>query len=301
MADITANIVKELRDHTGLGMMECKKALIETNGNIKEAEDLLRIKSGSKANRAANRIAAEGTIGIEIAPDRKSGSMVEVNCETDFVAKNEDFINFAKNLAQLVSNQNLTDVETLSKADAQNGKNIEELRKALIMKLGENISIRRCVRHTTQGYLSSYSHGGKIGVIVDYTSNDEALGKDLAMHIAASKPICVSKEQVSADLLERERQIYIAQAAESEKPKEIVTKMVDGRIAKYLAEITLLGQPFVKDTDQTIEKLLMTKSATVNGFTMFRVGEGLEKKSCDFATEVMSQINQAKENNSPTT
>ena len=299
MADITANIVKELRDLTGLGMMECKKALIETSGNIKEAEDLLRIKSGSKANRAANRIAAEGTIGIEIASDRKSGALVEVNCETDFVARNEDFINFAKNLAQLISTQNLTDVETLSKADMQNGKNVEEYRTALIMKLGENISIRRCIRHTTQGHLSSYLHGGKIGVIVDYIGNDEVLGKDLAMHIAASKPICISKEQVSPELLERERQIYTAQAAESGKPEEIVTKMVDGRIAKYLAEITLLGQPFVKNPDQTIEKLLNTKSATVNGFTMFTVGEGLEKKSCDFANEVMSQINQARESNSP--
>lgn len=299
MADITANIVKELRDLTGLGMMECKKALIETSGNIKEAEDLLRIKSGSKANRAANRIAAEGTIGIEIASDRKSGALVEVNCETDFVAKNEDFINFAKNLAQLISTQNLTDVETLSKANMQNGKNVEEFRTALIMKLGENISIRRCIRHTTQGHLSSYLHGGKIGVIVDCIGNDEVLGKDLAMHIAASKPICVSKEQVSVELLERERQIYTAQAAESGKPEEIVTKMVDGRIAKYLAEITLLGQPFVKNPDQTIEKLLNTKSAAVNGFTMFIVGEGLEKKSCDFANEVMSQINQARESNSP--
>lgn len=301
MADITANIVKELRDLTGLGMMECKKALIETRGNLKEAEDLLRIKSGSKANRAATRIAAEGIIGIEIASDRKSGALVEVNCETDFVAKNEDFINFAKNLAQLISTQNLTDVETLSKTSMQNGKNVEESRKALIMKLGENISIRRCIRHTTQGHLSSYLHGGKIGVIVDYTGNDEVLGKDLAMHIAASKPICVSKEQVSADLLKRERQIYTAQAAESGKSEDIITKMVDGRIAKYLAEITLLGQPFVKNPDQTIEKLLNTKSASVNDFTMFSVGEGLEKKSCDFAAEVMSQINQARESNSPAT
>ena len=169
------------------------------------------------------------------------------------------------------------------------------------MKLCENISIRRCIRHITQGKLSSYLHGGKMGVIVDYAGDDEVLGKDLAMHIAASKPICVSKEQVSAELLERERQIYTAQAEESGKSKEIVTKMVDGRMAKYLAEITLLGQPFVKNPDQTIEKLLNTKSAIVNGFTMFRVGEGLEKKSCDFANEVMSQINQARENNSPAT
>jgi elongation factor Ts len=182
----------------------------------------------------------------------------------------------------------------------QDGSNVEKFRTELIMKLGENISIRRCIHHTTLGHLSSYLHAGKIGVIVDCAGDDEVLGKDLAMHIAASKPICVSKEQVSAELLERERQIYTAQAAESGKPKEIVTKMVDGRMAKYLAEITLLGQPFVKNPDQTIEKLLNSKSATVNGFTMFMVGEGIEKKSCDFANEVMSQINQAQENNSST-
>ncbi len=299
MADITANIVKELRDLTGLGMMECKKALIETGGDLKAAEDLLRIKSGAKASTAANRITAEGTIGVEIAVDRKSGALVEVNCETDFVAKNEDFINFAKNLAQLTATKNLTDTEALSRATLPNGENVEEFRKALIMKLGENISIRRCVRHATQGHLASYLHGGKIGVIVDYIASDKVLGKDLAMHIAASKPICISREQVSADLLVRERQIYTAQAVESGKSEDIVAKMVDGRIAKYLAEITLLGQPFVKNPDQTVEKLLITKSATVNDFTMFSVGEGIEKKSGDFATEVMSQISRALENNSP--
>ncbi len=299
MADIAARTVKELRDLTGLGMMECKKALIETGGDLKAAEDLLRIKSGTKASTAASRITAEGTIGIEIAIDKKNGALVEVNCETDFVAKNEDFINFAKQLAQLTATKNLTDTEALSRATLPNGKSVEEFRKVLIMKLGENISIRRYARHTTRGHLASYLHGGKIGVIVDYTGSDEVLGKDLAMHIAASKPICVSKEQVSADLLARERQIYTAQATESGKSKDIVAKMVDGRIAKYLAEITLLGQPFVKNLDQTVEKLLMTKSATVNGFTTFSVGEGIEKKSCDFATEVMSQISQVLENNSP--
>ena len=247
MADITASIVKELRDLTGFGMMECKKALIETGGDLNTAENLLRIKSGAKASTAANRITAEGTIGVEIAVDRKSGALVEVNCETDFVAKNEDFIKFAKNLAQLTATKNLTDTEALSRATLPNGENVEEFRKALIMKLGENISIRRCVRHATQGHLASYLHGGKIGVIVDYIASDKVLGKDLAMHIAANKPICISREQVSADLLVRERQIYTAQAVESGKSEDIVAKMVDGRIAKYLAEITLLGQPFVKN------------------------------------------------------
>jgi len=298
MADISASIVKELRNLTGLGMMECKKALIETGGGLKEAEDLLRIKSGAKANTAASRITAEGTIGVQIAIDRKSGALVEVNCETDFVAKNEDFINFAKNLAQLTATKNLRDTDSLLKITLPNGKKVEAFRKTLIMKLGENISIRRCVRHETQGHLASYLHAGKIGVIVDYIGSDEALGKDLAMHIAASKPICVSREQVSADSLARERQIYTVQAAKSGKSEDISAKMVDGRIAKYLAEITLLGQPFVKNPDQTVEKLLMTKSARVNGFTMFSVGEGIEKKSSDFVTEVMSQISQALENNS---
>lgn len=298
MAEITASIVKELRDLTGLGMMECKKALIETSGDLKAAEDLLRIKSGLKANTAANRITAEGTIGIEIAADEKSGALVELNCETDFVAKNEDFINFAKNLAQLATTKVLTDTEALSRETLPNGKNVEEFRKELIMKLGENISIRRCAQHAAKGRLASYLHGGKIGVIVDYVGSDEILGKDLAMHIAASKPVCVSSDQVSSDLLMRERQIYTAQAKESGKSDDIIVKMVDGRIAKYLAEITLLGQPFVKDPEQTVEKLLKTKSATVNAFSMFKVGEGIEKRTDDFANEVMSQINQVLENGS---
>jgi len=295
MADITAGMVKELRELTGLGMMECKKALTESGGDLKAAEDLLRIRSGAKASKAAGRIAAEGVVGAHIAADGKLGALVEVNCETDFVSKNEDFINFAKNLAQLVATKNLTDVAALSGAVLASGENVEELRKALVMKLGENISVRRCVRYATEGRLASYLHGAKIGVMIDYVGGDETLGKDLAMHIAASKPVCVSKEQVAAELLARERQIYTAQAAESGKPANIVEKMVDGRIAKFLAEVTLLGQPFVKDPEQTVEKLLTAKSAKVNGFTMFVVGEGIAKKSDDFAAEVMAQVSQAKE------
>ncbi len=295
MADITAQMVKELRDITGLGMMECKKALAETGGDIKAAEDLLRIKSGAKAGKAATRVAAEGMVGAFIATDGKSGALVEVNCETDFVARNEDFINFTRNLAQLIAMKSLMDTEALAAATLSSGENVDERRKALVMKLGENINVRRFARYGTQGHLASYLHGAKIGVMVDYTSGDEALGKDLAMHIAASKPICVSREQVSPELLARERQIYTAQAAESGKPADIVEKMVDGRIAKYLAEVTLLGQPFVKDPDQTVEKLLAAKSAKVNGFTLFVVGEGIEKKSGDFAAEVMAQVSQVKE------
>ena len=295
MAEITAQMVKELRDLTGLGMMECKKALSETGGDMKVAEDLLRIKSGAKASKAAGRIAAEGMIAAHIAPDGKSGALVEVNCETDFVARNEDFINFARNLAQLLTKGSLADTEALAGAALPGGENVEEFRQALVMKLGENISVRRFVRHQTQGNLALYLHGAKIGVMVDYTGGDETLGKDLAMHIAASKPICVSGDQVSSELLARERLIYTAQAEESGKPADIVARMVDGRIAKYLAEVTLLGQPFVKNPDQTVEKLLASKSAKVNGFTLFVVGEGIERKSGDFAAEVMAQVNQAKE------
>ncbi len=292
MAEITASMVKELREMTGLGMMECKKALAETAGDMKAAEDLLRIKSGAKASKAAGRIAAEGVIGIYISTDNRSGALVEVNCETDFVAKNDDILNFSKNLAELIATKNLIDVAVLNDALLPTGETVESTRKALVMKLGENISIRRCSRHTTQGRLASYLHGTKIGVIVDYTSDDEALGKDIAMHIAASKPMCVSKEQVSQDVLEHERQIFTAQAAESGKPANIIEKMVDGRIAKYLAEITLLGQPFVKDPEQTVEQLLEKKSTKINGFTMFVVGEGIEKKSENFAEEVKAQMGQ---------
>ncbi|MSQ04731.1 MAG: elongation factor Ts [Nitrosomonadaceae bacterium] len=294
MIDIIASTVKELRDLTGLGMMECKRALVETAGDMKAAEELLRIRSGIKASKASGRIAAEGMIGAHIATDGKSGALVEVNCETDFVSRNEDFGNFAKSLAQLVTTKNITDIEVITKSTLSDGRNTEESRKELVMRLGENISVRRCVRHTTQGRLALYLHGSKIGVIIDYTGGDEALGKDLAMHIAANKPMCVSIEQVPADLLERERLIYTAQAAESGKSADIIEKMVNGRIAKYLAEITLLGQPFVKDPEQTVEKLITKKSAKINGFTMFVVGDGIEKKSDDFAVEVMNQISKAK-------
>lgn len=292
MAEITAGMVKELREMTGLGMMECKKALTETNGDMKAAEDLLRIKSGAKASKAAGRIAAEGVIGAYVSADNQCGALVEVNCETDFVARNEDIINFAKSLAELVATKNLTDIAALSDAPLKNGETVEEARKALIMKLGENISIRRSGQHTTKGRLAYYLHGTKIGVMVDYTGGDDSLGKDIAMHIAASKPICVSKDQVPAEVLEHERQIFTAQAAESGKPANIVEKMVEGRITKYLAEITLLGQPFVKDPEQTVEKLLAKKSAAVNGFTMFVVGEGIEKKVENFAEEVKAQMGQ---------
>jgi len=294
MTEITASMVKELRELTGLGMMECKKALSEASGDMKAAEDLLRIKSGAKASKAAGRIAAEGVISGFVTADGKQGALVEVNCETDFVAKNEDFINFASDLAKLMVNHNMSDIALLAEMSLASGETVESARKALIMKLGENISIRRGIGYQAEGRLAMYLHGSRIGVLVDYSGGDEILGKDLAMHIAASKPVCVSSAEVPADLLERERQIFAAQAAESGKPANIIEKMVEGRVAKYLAEVTLLGQPFVKDPEQTVEKLLKVKSAKVGGFALYVVGEGIEKKSDDFAAEVMAQVSQSK-------
>ncbi len=294
MAEITASIVKELRERTGLGMMECKKALIEADGDLKAAEDILRIRSGAKASKTAGRIAAEGVISGFISTDGKRGAVVEINCETDFVAKNEDFIGFSGQLAQLAAKQQIVDATSLSTLALLNGDNVEAQRQALVMRLGENISIRRVVSYETEDRLAMYLHGSRIGVMLDFAGGDEVLGRDIAMHIAASKPVCVSSDQIPAELLARERQIFEAQAAESGKPANIVEKMVDGRIDKYLAEVTLLGQPFVKNPDQTVEALLAAKSAKVTRFVLFVVGEGIEKKSEDFAAEVMAQVSQSK-------
>jgi elongation factor Ts len=286
MAEITAKMVGELREMTGLGMMECKKALVEAEGDIKKAEEILRIKSGNKASKLAGRTAAEGVVASFISADKKVGALVEINCETDFVAKDEGFVGFAKAVAQAVAESGVTDVAALADVKTASGATVEETRKAVIAKLGENMSVRRAVIYKTAGQVAAYLHGAKIGVMVDFEGAEEQLGKDVAMHIAASKPVCVSKEQVPAELLEQERKIFSAQAAESGKPAEIVAKMVEGRINKYLAEVTLLGQPFVKNPDQTVEKLLAEKKAKVNGFTMFVVGEGIEKQVVDFAAEV---------------
>ena len=288
MAEITAAMVKELRERTDLGMMECKKALVEANGDMAAAEDLLRIKSGAKAGKAASRVAAEGVIGSFVSSDSKLGALVEVNCETDFVAKNDDFIAFAQAVASAVAERNPADVTAAAELPLATGS-IEESRKALVMKLGENISLRRFARFEAKGRIAAYLHGTKIGVMVDYSASDPALGKDVAMHIAASKPICVNAGEVPAELLAKEREIYAAQAAESGKPANIIEKMVEGRVAKYLAEVTLLGQPFVKNPDQTVEKLLAEQKAEVHAFKMFVVGQGIEKKVTDFAAEVAAQ------------
>jgi elongation factor Ts len=292
MAAISASTVKELREITGLGMMECKKALEESDGDLKKAEELLRIKSGAKASKAASRVAAEGVIGTYLAADGKLAAMVEVNCETDFVAKNPDFLAFAKGVAETVARENPADVAALSGLSI-GGQPIEATRQALIQKIGENMTIRRFTRLTSDARLVQYVHGGaKIGVTVEIVGGDEGVGKDIAMHVAAGaapgavRPVCVSRDQVPSEMIEKERQVYTAQAAESGKPADIVAKMVDGRINKYLAEVTLLGQPFVKNPDETVEKFLKSKGATVKGFTLYVVGEGIEKKKDDFAAEV---------------
>ena len=282
MAEITAKMVGDLRAATGLGMMECKKALVEAEGDLAKAEEILRIKSGNKASKMAGRVAAEGIIGSCI--EGGVGALVEVNCETDFVAKDPTFLALAAAAAKAVVAANPADVEALSAVEVD-GVSVEEIRKAAIAKLGENMTIRRFVRYSTEGTIATYLHGAKIGVIVDL-NGDEALGRDVAMHIAASKPICVSKDQVPAETLEQERQIYTAQAAESGKPADIVAKMVEGRVNKFLAEVTLVGQPFVKNPDVTVEKLLAEKSAKVNAFAMLVVGEGIEKAVVDYAAEV---------------
>ena len=291
MAEISAGLVKELRELTGLGMMECKKALAESNGDIKKAEELLRIKSGAKANKAASRVAAEGVIGAWMAPDGKVGALVELNSETDFVAKNEDFVAFAKTLAELVATRDPANVDELASIDTTGGK-VEAKRQALVQKIGENISIRRFRRLPAKGKLALYLHGAKIGVLVDYEGPEE-VGKDVAMHIAFAKPQHMTRNEVPADIVSRERDIQTARARESGKPAEIAAKMVEGAVNKFLAEITLMGQPFVKDDKQTVEKMLGAKKAKLNGYAFFVVGEGIEKKSTDFAAEVMAQAGKA--------
>jgi elongation factor Ts len=294
MADITAGMVKELRERTGLGMMECKKALEEAGGEMKKAEDLLRIKSGAKAGKMAGRVAAEGTIGVYVSGDARLGALVEVNCETDFVAKDANFAGFAKLVAELAATKGITDVETLAGTQLSSGQTVEAARQSLVMKLGENMTVRRIAVHNARGRLAHYLHGTRIGVMVDFEGGDDVLGKDLSMHIAASKPISVSKDQVSPELISHEREIARARALESGKPANIVDRIVDGSVQKYLAEVTLLGQSFVKDDKITVEKLLASRSARVYAFTLFIVGEGIEKRSSDFAAEVAAQAAQAR-------
>ncbi|MCA3216820.1 MAG: elongation factor Ts [Burkholderiales bacterium] len=291
MAEITAGMVKELREKTDAPMMECKKALAEAGGDMAKAEEILRVKLGSKASKAAARVAAEGIVAVHVAADAKLATLVEVNCETDFVAKNDDFLAFCRNLAVLVADKNPADVAALSGLPLEGGT-VDSVRTALVGKIGENMSIRRFERVQAQGRVASYVHGGsKIGVLVDVTGGDEALAKDLAMHIAASKPRSVDASGVPAELLETERRIAIEKAREAGKPEAMLDKIAEGSVQKFLKDVTLLGQVFVKAADgkQTIEQLLKSKGAGVARFVLYVVGEGIEKKQTDFAAEVAAQ------------
>ncbi len=289
---ISASQVKELRERTGLGMMECKGALVETNGDMEAAADLLRKKAGTKLEKRAGRLAAEGAVAIDVSEDCKRAAMVEVNSETDFVAKGDDFLGFAGALAATVANSNPPDIAALMKLPLKSdaGETVAQVYESLVAKLGENINVRRFIRYSTEkGYIGSYVHGRKIGVMVELEGGDETLAHDLAMHIAASRPEYVSKDKVSETVIAKEREIFTEQAQESGKPAEIIEKMVAGRVNKYLNEITLLGQLFVKDPDTTVEKLLKRVGAKVVRFCRYEVGEGIDKGSEDFVAEVMTQ------------
>jgi elongation factor Ts len=291
MAAITAAMVGELRAKTDAPMMECKKALTEADGDMAKAEEILRVKLGNKASKAASRVTAEGVVTAHIAGG--IGALVEVNCETDFVSKNDDFLNFTKHMAQLVADKNPSDVAALS-ALPMDGKTVEEVRSALIGKIGENMSIRRFQRFETSAKLASYLHGTRIGVMVEYDGGEEQVGKDVAMHIAAMKPVALSSTQVPAELIEKERSVATLKAQESGKPADIAAKMVEGSVQKYLKEVSLLDQAFVKNDKQTVEQMLKSANATVKAFTMFIVGEGIEKRQDDFAAEVAAQVAAAK-------
>ena len=285
MAEITASMVKELRERTDAPMMDCKKALSEAEGDMVRAEEILRVRFGNKASKAAGRVAAEGTVGITISPDGKSGAMIEVNSETDFCAKNDDFLAFVRELAVVVANNNPADIEAVSNLKLGNAT-VEEARTQLIGKIGENITPRRFLRLAAKGKLASYVHGSKIGVLVDIVGGDEALGKDIAMHIAAAKPKSLDASGVDPALIDAERRVAIEKAKEAGKPEAMLEKIADGTVQKFLKEVTLLSQPFVKDDKQTIEQLLKSKNASIASFTMYVVGEGIEKVVTDFAAEV---------------
>lgn len=285
MAEITASMVKELRERTDAPMMDCKKALSEAEGDMTRAEEILRVRFGNRASKAAGRVAAEGMVGINVSADGKLGAMVEVNCETDFVAKNDDFLALTRNLAELIAKQAPADVAALSSLKIGDSS-VEDVRTQLVGKIGENVSVRRFMRVPAKGKLASYVHGGKIGVLVDLVGGDETLAKDIAMHIAAAKPKSLDASGVDAALIDAERRVAIEKAKEAGKPEAMLEKIADGTVQKFLKEVTLMNQPFVKDDKQTIEQLLKSKGASVASFVMYVVGEGIEKKQTDFAAEV---------------
>ncbi len=290
---ITAEAVKTLRERTGAGMMECKKALVETNGDLDAAAELMRKAGLAKADKKAGRVAAEGAIVIERAADDRSAVIAEVNSETDFVARQEDFQGFAAAVAKAALAAGSDSLEAVLALPLEGGATVEETRRGMVARIGENISVRRVARLSAPTRVGTYVHGGRIGVIVGIEGGDEAVAHDLAMHIAASNPQYATPDQVPAEQVEKEREILSAQAAQEGKPADIVAKMVEGRIRKYLAEICLVGQPFVKDPDTTVEKLLKAAGAKVTGFVRFEVGEGVEKKQENFADEVAAQVKAA--------
>lgn len=287
---ITASMVAELRAKTDAPMMECKKALTEAEGNMEKAEEILRVKLGSKAGKAASRVTAEGVVSAHV--DGSVAALVEVNCETDFVTKNDSFLALCQSVAALVATHNPSDVAALAALPLSAegfGPTVEDVRKGLIGKIGENMSIRRFKRYAQGGKVASYLHGTRIGVLVEYEGDDVA-AKDVAMHIAAMKPVSLSSSDVPAELVERERSVAQAKAAESGKPADIAAKMIDGAVAKYLKEVSLLNQSFVKNDKQTVEQMLKEKATSIKSFTMYVVGEGIEKKVDDFAAEVAAQV-----------
>lgn len=288
---ITAAMVKELREITGAGMMECKKALSEVDGDTEKAIEWMRKKGLAKADKKAGRVAAEGVINVLVSDDGKSGCLVEVNSETDFVARSDEFQSYVDSISALIMDKRPADVNALSALTVEGGKTVEEQRKELVSQIGENIQVRRFACVDSNSPVGAYSHGGRIGVLVDVEGGDAELAKDIAMHVAASRPVCISEQDMPSEHIEKEKQILMEQARESGKPEEIIEKMVAGRLKKYLADTTLVGQPFVKDPDQSVGKLLKAKSAAVNDFVRFEVGEGMEKKDENFAEEVMAQVN----------
>lgn len=287
---ITASLVKELRERTGSGMMECKKALVETDGDIEAAAELMRKSGAAKADKKAGRVAADGAIKVSVSADGKSAVMLEINSETDFVAKDDNFQAFAEAVLAAVAQHKPTSVEDLSAIKMSDGQTVEEARQALISKVGENIKVRRFEILESNASIASYLHGARIGVLIDASAGSD-LARDIAMHIAAVNPQFVDQDLIPAEFVEKEKAILIAQAESSGKPPEIIEKMIQGRLNKFLAEVSLLGQPFVKDPDQTVAKLLSGAGAVVNGFVRYEVGEGIEKKVEDFAAEVASQLN----------
>ena len=288
---ITASMVKELRERTGAGMMDCKKALSETDGDMEAAIDLMRTSGAAKAAKKSGRVAAEGLVNVSISDDGKTATILEVNSETDFVAKGDAFIDYVNTLGALALKTEPADIDEFMTQSLDNGDSLEKSREDIVAKIGENITIRRVQTIKTDGVIGAYKHGDKIAVVTTLEGGDEALAKDVAMHIAASKPECIAEEDVSDEILEREKAIFVEKARESGKPEEIIEKMIVGRMKKFVGEITLHGQAFVKDPDTTVGKLLSSNNAKVSSFVRFEVGEGIEKKEENFADEVMAQIN----------